>query len=68
MTNITGVIVYIKIAAMTGTVYLDILQEQTNNLTIISDYDDFTAMQIALEAELIDGYVVEETTALARMS
>ena len=55
----------VKIAAQPGTFHLTALQEQTNNLTVVSSYSDFVAMQMALEAGLIDGYVAEEPTAMA---
>lgn len=55
----------VKIAAQPGTFHLTALEEQTDNLTVVSSYNDFVDMQMALEAGLIDGYVAEEPTAMA---
>ena len=55
----------VKIAAQPGTFHLDALKAQTSKLTVIDNLEDFVAMQIALEAGTIDGYVAEEPTALA---
>ena len=55
----------VKIAAQPGTFHLDALKAQTKNLTVVDNLEDFVAMQIALEAGTIDGYVAEEPTALA---
>ena len=55
----------VRIAAQPGTFHLDALKAQTKNLTVIENLEDFVAMQIALEAGTIDGYVAEEPTALA---
>ena len=54
----------VKIAAQPGTFHLEALQEQTRNLTIVDNLNDFVAMRIALEAGSIDGYIAEEPTAL----
>ena len=54
----------VKIAAQPGTFHLDALKEQTKNLTVIDNLEDFIAMRIALEAGSIDGYIAEEPTAL----
>ena len=54
-----------KIAAQPGTFHLDALKEQTKNITVIDNLEDFPDMQIALEAGSIDGYVAEEPTALS---
>lgn len=53
-----------KIAAQPGTFHLDALKEQTKNITVVENLNDFVAMRIALEAGTIDGYVAEEPTAL----
>ena len=55
----------IKIAAQPGTFHLDALNDQTTNLTVVSSYEDFNTMKMALEAGLIDGYVAEEPTAMS---
>ena len=54
----------VKIAAQPGTFHLDALKEQTKNLTVVENLNDFVAMRIALEAGSIDGYIAEEPTAL----
>ena len=55
----------VKIAAQPGTFHLDALRDQTKNLTVVDNLNDFTAMRIALEAGTIDGYIAEEPTAIA---
>ena len=55
----------VKIAAQPGTFHLDALKDQTKNLTVVDNLNDFTAMRIALEAGTIDGYIAEEPTAIA---
>ena len=54
----------VKIAAQPGTFHLDALKDQTKNLTVVENLNDFVAMRMALEAGSIDGYIAEEPTAL----
>ena len=50
------------LAAQTGTYHLTALREQITGVTV-TDYDDFTALLVALKSGAIDGYVAEEPTA-----
>lgn len=52
------------IAAQSGTFHLTALNEQMNGVTK-KDYEDFTALLIALKSGAIDGYIAEEPTAYA---
>lgn len=52
------------IAAQRGTFHLDALKAQTSGVTV-KEYDDFTALLMALNAGTINGYVAEEPTAYA---
>ncbi len=52
-----------SIAAQSGTFHLEVLS-QVDSIKI-SDYEDFPALLIALNAGVIDGYVAEEPTAFA---
>ena len=54
----------VKIAGQPGTFHLDALKDQTKNLTVVDNLQDFVAMRVALEAGTIDGYIAEEPTAI----
>ncbi len=53
------------IAAQPATFHADALTNQTSNCNTVTTLADFSAMQVALQAGTIDGYIAEEPTALA---